>query len=197
MMSRRFATMLKSAFTLSVFLVIAAAAPAGAQTVADQTKKAEALAADGKFVEALVAMDGAVGAIWDKSPLVCRRFIWVAEKAAGFGAFNPRETDVFKAGVDMLAYAEPIGFGWRKSGDLWRTDMTADLIVHGKDGKVLVRKNDFGKFEIASRAHNREFMLNLTYTISGTSPGEYIIETRLHDKVTGKEGSCSLPYVVR
>lgn len=177
------------------WLVVSTAA--FAQTIADDAKKAEALAAGGKYAEAIDALDDAADAIWQKSPLVCRRILWVAEKAPNFGEYNPRESDVFKSGEDMLAYAEPIGFGWRKSGELWHTDMVADFIIRDKAGKQLYRKDDFGKFEIDSRIRNREFRLNLTYSVTGAKPGEYIIETHLRDKVTGKEGSCSLPFQVK
>ena len=179
------------------FVALVAIGPATAQTVSDGAKKAEALAAAGKYIEAIAALDGAADVLWQKAPLVCRRVLWVAEKARGFGEYNPRETNVFKSGTDMLAFAEPLGFGWRQSGDLWRTDMVADFIIRGKDGKELFRQNDFGKFEIDSRARNREFMLNLSYKVTGASPGDYIADTHLRDKVTGKEGTCSLPFTIK
>jgi hypothetical protein len=191
---------MKPVFLLTAAMVLGtvlAVGPAVAQTVSDQAKEAERLAAGGKYAAAMAALDGAVGTLWDKSPLVCRRILWVAEKAAGFGEYNPREGNSFKAGADMLIYAEPIGFGWRRSGDIWHTDMAADLIIRGKDGKELFRKDDFGKFDIGSRARNREFMLNLSISLSGAPAGDYVAETRLRDKVTGKEGTCSLPFAIK
>ncbi len=180
-----------------VFLALVGAGSATAQTVSDDAKKAEALAAGGKYADAISALDDAAELLWRKSPLVCRRALWVAEKAAGFGEYNPREDNAFKSGEDMLAYAEPIGFDWRKSGDIWHTDLVVDFIIRGKDGKELFRKNDFGKFDIASRARNREFMLNLSYSVTGAPAGEYIAETHLRDKVSGKQGSCSLPFTIK
>lgn len=178
-------------------LALSGIGPAVAQTVSDDAKKAEALAADGKYAEAIAALDVAADLLWQKSPLVCRRVLWVAEKAAGFGEYNPREGNVFKSGEDMLAYAEPIGFDWRKSGDIWHTDLVADFIIRGKDGKELFRKDDFGKFDIASRARNREFMLNLSYSVTGAPAGEYIAETHLRDNVSGKQGSCDLAFTIK
>lgn len=189
--------MIQRIFFAIAVLAVGWANAAGAQTVSDQAKKAETLAADGKFLAALAALDGAADLLWEKSPLVCRRVLWVAEKAAGFGEYNPRESNSFKSGQEMLAYAEPIGFGWRRSGDIWHTDLAADFIIRDKNGKQLFRKDDFGKFDIASRARNREFMLNLTYSVTGAPAGEYVAVTHLRDKVTGKEGECALPFTVR
>ena len=173
------------------------AGPAAAQTVVDRAKQAEKLAADGKYAAALDALDGAADTIWEKAPLMCRRILWVADKASVFGAYIPRETDTFKSGEPMIAYAEPIGFGWRKSGDIWHTDLVADFIIRDPKGKELFRQDDFGKFEISSRIRNREFMMNLTYTVTGAPAGEYVAETHLRDKVTGKQGSCNLKFVVK
>jgi hypothetical protein len=184
-------------FGAAVVVAIAVATSAAAQTIADDAKNAEALAAGGKYAEAMDALDDAADAIWQKSPLICRRILWVAERAPGFGEYNPREGDVFKSGEEMLAYVEPIGFGWRKSGEIWHTDIVADFIIRDKAGKQLYRKDDFGKFAIASRARNREFNVNLTYSVTGAPPGDYVAVTHLRDKVTGKEGSCSLPFQVK
>ncbi len=169
---------------------------AAAQTVSDKAKEAEGLAVQGKFTDALVALDDAASLLWDKAPLECRRVLWVAEGASGFGEYNPRETNVFSSGEAMLAYAEPIGFGWRKSGDLWHAEMVADVVIRSKDGTELHHQDDFGRFPVASRARNREFFLNLTFTLSGIPTGEYIVETVLRDTVSGKKGSCALPFTI-
>ncbi len=182
-------------FGAAIVLMAAVSTAAFALTISDDAKKAEALAASGKYVEAIDALDDAADMVWEKSPLVCRRVLWVAERAPRFGEYNPRESDVFKSGEDMLAYAEPMGFGWRKSGEIWRPDLTADFIVRDKAGKQLFRKDDFGKFTGGSRARNRAFDVNLTYSVKAP-PGEYIAETHFRDKATGKDGSCSLPFQI-
>lgn len=148
------------AFFAAVCLTMTAAA---AQSVSDDARQAERLAGQGKYLAAMAALDSAADVLWQKAPLVCRRILWVADRASGFGEYNPRETAVFKSGDAMLAYAEPIGFGWRKSGEIWHTNLVADFIIRSKSGKELLRRDDFGKFDIASRARNREFMLNLRY----------------------------------
>lgn len=169
---------------------------AEAQDIAGQAKEAEALAGQGKFAEAIEALDVAVGALWDKAPLTVRRALWVADEPQGFGAYTPRLNNHYAAGAKMIVYSEPIGFGWRKAGDFWKTDIAVDMAVKTPDGKELFRKDGFSKFEVTSRARNREFYARLTYTLSGIPAGEYVIDTTMHDAVSGKSGTFSLPFVV-
>jgi len=182
---------------VGALLVFCAAASAGAQDISGKAREAEGFAAQGKFIEAIAALDDASTALWDKAPLSFRKALWVAEAPAGFGAYNPRETNIYASGAEMLAYIEPVGFGWRKSGDVWRTDLAADLVVKAKDGTELFRQDDFEKLQISSRVRNREFMARFTYTLTGIPAGEYMIDTILRDAVTGKSGTVSLPIVVR
>ncbi len=118
---------------VGALLVFCAAASAGAQDISGKAREAEGFAAQGKFIEAIAALDDASTALWDKAPLTFRKALWVAEAPAGFGAYNPRETNIYASGAEMLAYIEPVGFGWRKSGDVWRTDLAADLVVKAKE----------------------------------------------------------------
>ncbi len=164
-----------------------------AQEISAKAQEADALASQGKFVEAIAAFDEAAGALWERAPLAMRRALWVAEEPNGFGAYNPRDGNVFAAGAAMIAYAEPVGFGWRRSGDRWHTDLAIDLVIRAKDGTELLRKLDFQHLQVASRVRNREFMTHFTYTFTGLPAGEYLVDTTLRDKVTGKSGTFSLP----
>ena len=101
--------------------------PVAADELADRTKAAEDLAGAGKFLEAMDALDDAATLVWDRAPLTFRKALWVAEPPGGFGAYNPRESNEYAAGDEMIAYVEPVGFGWRKSGDMWQTNLAADV----------------------------------------------------------------------
>ena len=165
--------------------------------VADKATAAEGLVADGKFTEALAALDDAASAVWDEAPLTFRRVLWVAEPPGGFGAYNPRETNEYASGDDMIVYSEPIGFGWAKAGDVWKTNLAADLVIKTKAGDVLFTQKDFQKLEVSSRVRNHEFMARFTYTLTGIAKGEYSAETTLRDTVSGKTGSFELPFVIK
>lgn len=182
---------------LAAALSLALTGSAVADEIVAKAHDAEALLKQDKAVEAIAALDEAEGVVWEKAPLAFRRALWVAEKGSGFGVYNPRENDVFAPGVPMLVYAEPIGFGWNRAGDIWRTDLIADVTIRAKDGKQLFAQEEFQKLQLASRNRNREFMVNFTYTLSGITPGDYLLETTLRDQVSRKKGSFTLPFSVR
>jgi hypothetical protein len=186
------------------FIVCAICAAAGAtvaaglaQDISTRTKEAAAFAEQGKFVEAFGALDEAEAAIWDRMPLTIQRALWVADSPTGFGLYTPRPDNIFDAGAPMHIYAEPIGFGRRKSGDLWHAELRADLVLKKRDGAELVRQPDFQKLGFASWVRNREFMTTFTYTFDNIPKGEYQVDTKLRDAVTGKAVAFSLPFVVR
>jgi hypothetical protein len=179
-------------------LTITCTTSAIAQDISRKATEAEKLLAQGKGIEAIGALDDAANALWDKVPLSFRRALWVVQPGTGFGGYNPRENAVFASGAPMLVYAEPVGFGWRQTGEMWGTDMLADLTIKSADGKEqLFHKEGFQKLELTSRQRNREFMLNLTYTLTGIPKGDYLAETTLRDQVTGKKGSVTLPFTIR
>lgn len=182
---------------LGMLLAISFAAPAAAADLVARATEAQSLADQGKSIEAIAALDAATDTLWEQAPLTFRRALWVAGPANGFGAYNPRETNVYAAGDQMIVYAEPIGFGWSKTGDIWQTNLAIDLTIRSKDGEVLLDKPDFQKLAIASRLRNREFMTTLTLTLTGIDPGEYIADTTLRDLVTGKHGTMSLPFIIK
>src|SRR5262245_27494245 len=119
---------------------VATVAAALAPEISTRTKEAAALAEQGKFVEALGALNKAESAIWDRMPLTIQRALWVADSPTGFGLYTPRSNNIYDAGAPMHIYAEPMGFGWRKSGDLWHADLRVDLVLRKRDGAELYRQ---------------------------------------------------------
>ena len=182
---------------LGMLLAASFAVPAAAADLVAKATEAQTLADQGKYIEAIAALDAAADALWQQAPLTFRRALWVAGPPNGFGAYNPRETNVYAAGDEMLIYAEPVGFGWEKTGDIWQMNMAFDLTIKTKAGEVLLAKEDFQKFSIASRVRNREFMTRLTLTLNGIHPGDYIADTTIRDLVSGKQGTMSLPFVIK
>jgi hypothetical protein len=110
----------------ALFVLISLVATARAQDIVAKAKAAKALAAEDKFILAIDTLDEAASALWDKSALTFRRSLRVAEPPAGYGAYTPRENNLFRSGAEMHVYTEPVGFGWRKSGDRGRrADLSA------------------------------------------------------------------------
>jgi hypothetical protein len=184
---------LPTALCLS-FLTVA---PAAAQDIAGKAREAEVLLSRGRVIEAIDALDEAAVALWERAPLSFRRGLWVVDKAAGYGIFNPRASSVFDSGETMLVYAEPVGFGWRRDGEIFQTDIAADVVFRTADGKEIYRKDEFQNLALAGRVRNREFMINFNYTLTGVPKGEYVVETTLRDRVSGKKGNFILPFTIR
>lgn len=164
--------------------------------IADAGSKAEALAAQGKYLEALDALSTASDTIWQKSPIVFRKTLFVASDPGGYGIFDLRESNVFKPGEQLLVYAEPVGFGYGKDGALSVIDLSLDFEIRGKDGKVLGSQKAFSASTLRSRVQNREFMLKVVYTLNGAPAGDYEVTTTVNDKVSGKSGSFTLPFTL-
>ncbi|WP_204301443.1 hypothetical protein, partial [Stenotrophomonas maltophilia] len=93
--------------------------------------------------------------IWERMPLTVRRATFVAEEPQGYGVFNPRDSSSFEAGQPLLVYVELNGQGWRRSGDLFRTDLVLDFELRTKDGQALVAQQAFNTIATASRRRNR------------------------------------------
>jgi hypothetical protein len=180
-----------------VAVMLAGSAPAG--EIADKAAQAESLAADGKYVAALDALDEAAASLWSKSPLTFRKFLWVASDPSNFGEYDPRQTNVYKAGDKMIAYGEPVGYDWQRIGDNWWRNLHWTVTFKTKDGKKVPvdTGSDFFQDLKGSRTRIRDIMMVFTFALTGVPAGEYIVDITLRDVVSGKSGVFSPPFVLR
>lgn len=176
-----------------------APAPVGPTPVdiAAEARRAQEAAAAGRAVEALDALDEAAAIVAEKMPLTIRRATFVAEEPQGYGVFNPRDSTSFQAGQPLLVYAELAGQGWRRSGDIFRTDLVLDFELRRADGQSLVAQQAFNTIATASRRRNREFFLYVTYSFTGIEPGDYVVRTTVRDRVGAKQSSFDLAFQIR
>ncbi|KAF0123415.1 MAG: hypothetical protein FD152_3325 [Xanthobacteraceae bacterium] len=165
--------------------------------ISAETRRAQEAAAAGRSVEALDALDEAAIAISEKMPLTIRRATFVAEEPQGYGVFNPRDSTSFEIGQPLLVYAELAGQGWRRSGDIFRTDLVLDFDLRRADGQSLVAQQAFNTIATASRRRNREFFLYMTYSFSGLEPGDYVVRTTVRDRAGNKQTAFDLTFSVR
>jgi hypothetical protein len=165
--------------------------------IAPQVRRAQEAAGAGRATEALDALDEAAIAIWERMPLTIRRATFVAEEPQGYGVFNARDSSTFEANQALLVYAEIAGQGWRRSGDLFRTDLVLDFELKTRDGQPLVAQQAFNTIGTASRRRNREFFIYVTYSFTGIEPGEYVVRTIVRDRAGNKQTSFDLSFSVR
>lgn len=181
----------------ATLVTIPLCASAMAGELQDMTIKAETQAKAGQHVQAIETMREALVALWGQSPLQFRRALFVSQKAAGFGIFKKRASSEFQKGEPLLIYVEPIGYGWKQEGSVYKSNIAADFELRDTKGKILAGQKDFASFKLASYDRNTEYFMNVTYTLTGLPAGAYVIGTQLRDTVTGKSASFDLPFSVK
>ena len=175
-------------------LALLAATTASAGEITDAAAKSEALLDEGKSIDAVVAMDQAVGRMWDRLPLSFLETHIVTAQPAGYGSYQIHPTGRFKPGEQILVYAELAGFGYGRDGDLFVIELDADVELRTPEGKILGGQANFAHFSYRSRVPNREFFAVMTYNFTGFAAGDYVVVTRLRDKNTSKTGEFQLPF---
>ena len=167
-------------YALLLLASVCVAAPANAQTLQEIDKR-----------------DAAVIEAWNAAPLSIRKAIFVSEHPDGYGEYTERPSNAFKQGEKLIAYAEPVAYGWKDAGDgKYQFGFKVDFVVKSPDGKVLGGQENFADLTQTSHARNREFMVILTLNLSDAPPGDYIVEYKLHDIATNKTATFSLPFKI-
>ena len=164
--------------------------------ILDDATTAESLLATGKPVQALAAVEDAFNIAWDAAPLGFSEASFVTGKPEGFGIYNARPTSVFMPDEQMLVYAEPFGYGFGKDGDFFKIDFTADFELRTAKGQILHAQSDFATLDMKSRRRNKEFQVFIVYAFKGLKPGDYVLETKLHDVNSPKTGNFELPFTI-
>ena len=158
------------------------------------------LLSSGSFAQSVQELDKREAALlesWEKTPLTVRRALFETENAHGFGQYNERSSNIFKPGEKLIAYAEPVGYGWKEAGPgQFEFGFDVDFLLKATDGKVLGGQENFAHLVLKSHARNREFMLNLTMNISGVSPGDYVLEYKLRDATSDKSTTVQMPFKI-
>ena len=152
----------------------------------------------GQSLDEIDKRDAAVREAWQKTPFSLRHAFLVTEAPQAFGAYTPRLPAPFKAGEQIIVYAEPVGYLWKSiEGDQYQFGFTVDLIVKTAAGKTILEKDNFGKMMFTSRVQNRELFLKLTLDLTGANPGDYLLDFRVHDaEVENKTATVELPITM-
>lgn len=164
--------------------------------IADHAAEAEQLLESGDSVGAAEALDRAFEVIWEQSPLVFRKVLFVAD-SSGYGFYNERDSDVFQPGEPLIVYAEPVGFAYGKN-KVGGTEISlvADFVLTDTDGKELLSQDDFLEVTLPVRYHNREFQVKFTVNLTGLPTGSYVAKFHVRDKHSDKSGDFELPFEI-
>ena len=184
-------TVLVNMITAAV-LVFAASASAG--ELADAGQAADSQVGQGNYREALATLAAAEDKIWQKTPPFFTKAVFVAADPEGFGIYDLHEGNTFKGSEPLILYAEPVGYGYRKDGEMNIIDLSLDFEVKSKDGRLIGGREGFASPRLRSRVQNREFFIKVVYDFSKVPAGEYEVKTTVNDKTSGKSGSFILPF---
>ena len=168
-----------------------------AEELTDMAKQAESDSKAGKHLDAYEVMRKATHKVWNASPLLFRKALFVAGSPGGFGIYDPRPDSVFKPGEKLVIYVEPIGFKWQAKDGLNHALLVADLVLKNDEGTVLAQQEGFGKFSFNSRDQNMEIMTVLTIDFTDAPAGKYIAELKFTDKVGDKSEKFELPFEIK
>lgn len=176
-------------------LVVLFAAPVQAGEFEDLLGRAGQEVDQNQPLKAVNTLRRAMAMAWMKAPLTVETATLVNDPAQSFGVYEPRGSNVYKAGEPVRLYVRPLGYKFKKEGEVLTFGFETDFYLAKPDGEVLGGKRKFGRFSFASREPIFECFLNLTYTLRGLPPGEYILETVLHD-LNGGQTSFKGPIVI-
>jgi len=168
-----------------------------AENLTDMVKQAESDAAAGKHLEAYDGMRKATQQLWDGSPLLFRKALFVTGAPAGFGIYDPRPDSVFKSGEKLIIYVEPVGFKWEAKDGLNHALLTADLTLRDGEDNIVAEQQGFGTFTFDSREQNMEIMTALTIDFTEAPPGKYTAEFKFTDGVGDKSATVRLPFEIK
>ena len=184
-------------FFISLVLLLGQFTDADADTVEANFRSALQYSAENEPAKSAAAMQEAVADLRLKSPLSFAVTTFVDKPGSNYGMYHPRASNEFTADEKLRVYAEPIGYGWKKVGDVFQTHLVADAALLSSTGQVLWGQREFGEFKLASRHRFVEYMMNLTLSVSGVPKGQYTLEYTVTDKVLGNSAKMSMPFSIK
>jgi hypothetical protein len=184
-------------FALALLAGASFATVASAEDLTDLAKQAESDVKDGKNLDAYDAMRKATLQVWNVSPLLFRKSIFVSGSPDGFGIYDPRPDNVFKPGEKLIIYVEPVGFAWQAKEGLNHAQLVVDLIMKDGEGNVVAQQQGFGTFTFDSREQNTETMTVVTIDFGEAPAGKYTAELKFNDTVGDKSASFELPFEIK
>lgn len=121
--------------------------------------------------------------------------LFTQEKAMGYGMYQARANNHYKNGESLLFYLEPVGYAYRKEGDLYRFGMSVDLRLV-KNGTTMFSKDGFLNAAFTSHHENKEINFTGNVDVSGAPAGEYRMELKLRDTYSDGVTTVTLPFFI-
>lgn len=123
------------------------------------------------------------------------------ESSSGYGIYQERNSSVFLPGETINLYAEPIGFKHsavvdEQGNTIYSVGMTADLNITDTLGNVLFEQDGFLDFQHNSYNRVTEVPLDFTIDVTGLPEGDYFLNIRVYDLVSGQSFDLNEPITI-
>lgn len=123
------------------------------------------------------------------------------ESSSGYGIYQERNSSIFQPGETINLYAEPVGFKHsavvdEQGNTIYSVGMTADLNITDTLGNVLFEQDGFLDFEHSSYNRVTEVPLDFTVDVTGLPEGNYFLNIRVYDLVSGQSFDLSKPITI-
>lgn len=151
--------------------------------------RAGAAVEKGQHAQAIDALEGALAAVREAAPLTIESFMLVGREAKQFGDFAPRTNTKFAADEPILFYMEPKNLVYGRLGAQYVPSFEVDLEIIDASGESVASKEAFGSFRLPSMSPVQDLFLNLSVSLTGAPPGDYIIRLTVRDLNSTKKAS--------
>lgn len=136
----------------------------------------------GSRIETAENLKKAVLSIWNEIPLTVRNVRLVFDTKN----YATKKNNVYRKGEPIYITSQIFGHKLKKVGDSYNIKITTDFLVYDDAGKVLGGQKGVLKFDDISPIPMTDFSLDLTYTLTGATPGTYKFQTTVNDRNSGK-----------
>lgn len=166
--------------------------------IADKAVEVETALAAGDSTAAWGAVAALSEEAWNAAPQIGFTNVSLAtELSVGYGIYNPKPDNKYKAGSPIIIYTEPWGFGYGSPGEgLFSINLPVDLELMNQAGESLGSLKDIAKIDLVTRNKLRELNATVTFNLDGISPGNYLLKVTMRDLNSTKSGTFDLPIEI-
>ena len=160
-------------------------------------EKAQKEAAANNMGTAVDTLAEALRELEEAAPLRILSLRVVQTPTAGYGLWTelPGKAISLSKKDPLILYFEPSGFSRKKNGDVWSSDMIADVALYAPQlgPEPFLKQTDFVGSKLDSHRPNRELFyvmtLKIDFTGGGPPAGEYVAEVTLRDNISGEKAT--------
>jgi hypothetical protein len=158
-------------------------------SVETKLQNASSAYSSGKYAESAELIEQALEEVKVKAPLTVKNFYPVRRKADYFGAFEPRESNVYESAEALYFYLEPKNVVFVKKGEAYTGGFFIDIAIKDDKGDVVFEQKKFLDAQFNSREPIHDLFTNVTLTMTGAPVGTYNVAFTVRDQNSDKSAT--------